>query len=240
MALEHSTALAISAGPSLVAPLVGSSNIASEDLVSYEAGYRAQLTDAISIDAATFYNVYHNLILLVAGTPRAGRVPGKTIFPVAFENRMRGNGYGAEVGADWKLTDWWKVRGAYTFLELQLRPDPSLPAASQTTARAQGEQSPDNEVYVQSSWNLPHNVEFDLIARYVDALRGFNPTHAAGVDDAVPAYITLDARLGWRPRENLELAVVGQNLLDSHHPEASGGSAVEIRRSVYGVVTYRW
>jgi len=35
--------------------------------------------------------------------------------------------------------------------------------------------------------------------------------------------------------------VVGQNLLDDHHTEFGGGAVpVEIKRAVYGQVTYRW
>jgi iron complex outermembrane receptor protein len=35
----------------------------------------------------------------------------------------------------------------------------------------------------------------------------------------VPAYTTLDARLGWRLTRRLELAIVGQNLVDAGHAE---------------------
>ena len=34
---------------------------------------------------------------------------------------------------------------------------------------------------------------------------------------AIDSYLTLDARLGWKPRRNLELALVGQNLLVGQH-----------------------
>ena len=75
------------------------------------------------------------------------------------------------------------------------------------------------------------------MGRYLGALTGFTRE--------IPAYVALDARVAWRPRANLEIAVVGQNLLDDHHPEF-GPSAliaspnVEIRRNVYGKVTWRF
>ena len=48
-------------------------------------------------------------------------------------------------------------------------------------------------------------------------------------------------RLAWQASEQLELALVGQNLLHDHHvefgtPEARG----EIERSVYGKVTWQF
>ena len=69
--------------------------------------------------------------------------------------------------------------------------------------------------------------------RYVDSLPGLS----------VPAYVTMDLRLGWRPNENLEVALVGQNLLDNHHPEwgyeGFGYLPDEVRRTVYAQLTWR-
>ena len=48
------------------------------------------------------------------------------------------------------------------------------------------------------------------------------------------------ARLAWKLRKNLELAVVGQNLLDSHHPENGGGIPVEVERGIYGTATWHF
>jgi iron complex outermembrane receptor protein len=79
---------------------------------------------------------------------------------------------------------------------------------------------------------LPGNLEFDLVWRYVDSLSS----------QRVGSYFNLDARLGWHPNRNLEIAVVGQNLLEDHHPEFGGGSGgfTEVERSVYGKMTWRW
>ena len=82
--------------------------------------------------------------------------------------------------------------------------------------------------------SLPYNTEFDLWSRYVDRL----PVAQ------IPSYLTLDVRLGWRPTKQLELSLVGQNLLDSHRPEFREPILTtlptEIQRSVYGKVTWRF
>jgi len=44
-------------------------------------------------------------------------------------------------------------------------------------------------------------------------------------------------RLGWSVSKELRLALVGQNLLQSHHLESARGVAVQ--RGVYGRVTWR-
>ena len=115
---------------------------------------------------------------------------------------MDGESYGAEVAVTWQATDGWRLQGAYTVLEMQLHRDSGIPASQE----APEGQSPQQQVTLESSWNLPGNVELDLIGRFVDRLSGFNPSGAAGVSDTVAAYLSLDARLAWRPQPNLELA----------------------------------
>jgi len=56
----------------------------------------------------------------------------------------------------------------------------------------------------------------------------------------VPSYLELDARLAWRATGNVELSVVGQNLLHERHAEYGFPSATrpEVERSVLGRVTW--
>lgn len=60
----------------------------------------------------------------------------------------------------------------------------------------------------------------------------------------IPDYLQLDARLGWRPMAGLELSVVGQNLLESAHPEFTGNlfgrPPIDIQRGVYGKVEWQF
>jgi iron complex outermembrane receptor protein len=82
--------------------------------------------------------------------------------------------------------------------------------------------------------NLPHNVEFDSWLRFVDNLKTGN----------ISSYIELDLRLGWRPFKRWDISLVGQNLLDKHHPEFQPSFIVtqqtEIQRSVYGKITWNF
>jgi len=50
-----------------------------------------------------------------------------------------------------------------------------------------------------SSWDLSSEVEIDLMARSIENLAALS----------VSSYISLDARLGWRPNANWEFALVG-------------------------------
>ena len=94
---------------------------------------------------------------------------------------------------------------------------------------------PRNQFSLRSSIDLPHDVEFDVWLRYVDRLEDF-----AKVD----AYVDLDVRLAWRPKPNLELSIVGQNLLDDRHPEFTPTiiptQKTETQRSVYGKIMFEF
>ena len=63
------------------------------------------------------------------------------------------------------------------------------------------------------------------MGRYVDSL-----------PRDVPSYISMDVRMAWHYR-NWEVSIVGQNLFDDRHPEFG---TLEIPRSVYGRISFRW
>lgn len=93
--------------------------------------------------------------------------------------------------------------------------------------------------------DLNNKTELDLQGRWVSRLSGFNPGGAPGVADGVPPYFSADARLAWHPRSDLELSLVGQNLLDSHHPEFGTSPLVrspfvEIRRGACVKATWQF
>ena len=52
-------------------------------------------------------------------------------------------------------------------------------------------------------------------------------------------YYGFDSRLAWRPMPELELSVVGQNLVTGHR-ESKSANATEIPRTVFGMVTVRF
>jgi iron complex outermembrane receptor protein len=212
--------------------LHGNPHFQPETVLAYELGYRVEPIKTLSFDVATYYNVYHDLQSINNATSAA-------TLPWVFSNLAHGDTYGVEVGSTFKAADWWTVRAAYTYLQVQTgATDGNIPvgqntAITHTPLIATGD--PHNQVYVRSSMDFPHHVQLDLSARYVEQLSNF----------AIPSYISMDARLSWQPTEHIEVSVVGQNLLDNQHPEFQGnystaGTRHEIPRSVYGMLTYRW
>jgi iron complex outermembrane receptor protein len=76
---------------------------------------------------------------------------------------------------------------------------------------------------LHSQLDLPAGFELDLAAFRVGRLE-----HVA-----VPAYTRVDARLGWRPAERLDLGLVGENLTQEHHLEflRALGAPAQVHRS---------
>jgi iron complex outermembrane recepter protein len=140
-------------------------------------------------------------------------------------NIGRGDTYGFEYNATYNVTPQWRLTGSYSFLVEMLQYEPGY-----TPYLIQGG-SARNRTYFQSGWDLSENVTLDVMLRYVDSL-------AAGVD----AYVAGDIRLAWRPRRNLELSVVGQNLLAGKHYEFVYDTCAptEIEPGVYGMVSWRY
>jgi iron complex outermembrane receptor protein len=181
----------------------------------YQLGYRAGAAGVLTWSVAAYLHDWDRL--------RSG-----TAVPVVLENRIEGPVYGAEAWATWQVMAPWRLSGGVTALRKDLRleagsTDP-LGVANPVLANDPGEQWT-----LRSSHTFAARHEADVMLRRVGAL----PT------PAVPAYTAVDARYGWRLREDLELSLVGRNLFDERHPEfnAAPGRS-ELQRGIF--LHVRW
>jgi iron complex outermembrane recepter protein len=209
--------------------IAGNPNFESETLLGTEAGYRSLLSPKLYLDVDWFHNEYDKLSSLGASQITVQTVPITYIlltFP--YENGVRGSTDGFEIAPNWQPTNWWQLKGSYSFLhfDLGLRPG----AVDTSAVSSYINSSPHHQVVVQSQVNLPRGLEFDQTYRYVSALPG----------QAVSDYSTADVRLGWRPVRQLELSLVGQNLLQPFHMEfgSDPGPIVGIKRDIYAKLTW--
>lgn len=209
----------------IFARLTGGKSFDAEKVLAYELGYRVQPTDRFSVDLAAFYNRYNDLLSLEPG-PSFVEPPGNLIFPFQFANKMKAQVYGVEMAADWRWLEWWRWRFSYSHLHLNLTKKRG--SADSSTEQSTEGASPHNQLSLMSLVDLPGNLQLDGIFRYVDNL----PSQKVG------RYFNLDLRLGWHATKNVELSLVGQNLLYGHHAEWSGGT--EIQRGIYTKATLRW
>lgn len=206
-------------------------NFAPEQLNGYELGYRRVLGKTIYVDVAGFYNHYHNLFSEdIIGQPflESDPPPEHLLLPAQFRNGLLGYTKGVEIAPEWRPTNFWRLRGSYSYLHMNLGRSPH--SGDVGTAPMIVGSSPQHQLMIQSSFDLSKKLQLDLDYRYIGALPG----------QIVPAYSTADARLGWRFSPEFELSFVGRNLLQPSHAEygSDPGGLVAIRRSAYVKLTW--
>jgi iron complex outermembrane receptor protein len=180
-----------------------------------------------------FFNDYDQLRSVeLAGPPRLTPFPSPELIQDAVVgNQLKGQTYGLELVADYQPYNGWRLQGAYSLLRMDLE---LLPDSSDTLSKPIEEESPAHQWTLRSSMDLRDDLEFDLWLRYVDDIPAL----------AIDHYLTLDARLGWRVAQHLDLSLVGRNLLDSPHGEytqfASVNQLHEVTREVYLMAEWRF
>jgi iron complex outermembrane receptor protein len=218
------------ATPLTLVSVLPNPDLAAETLMAYEAGYRLQPHKNIYLDIAAFVNVYDGLILTEDYGTFLETTPAPTHLTVAsiYDNEVKRETHGIEIAPSWQVTDWWKLAGGYTWLQMSL--------GSKQIAQVEQQQpgdSPRHQWNLRSSMQWPHAVTFDTAIYYVDALPA----------QGIASYTRLDARLGWRVSDSLNVSLTGTNLLHELHAEfAPYGTAnpVEIRRTLCAKLTWHF
>ncbi|HET6144577.1 MAG TPA: TonB-dependent receptor [Candidatus Acidoferrales bacterium] len=210
----------------------GNPNFRSELMNGYEIGFRRLVAKSLYVDLAGFFNQYNNLFSEdIIGAPFLENTPAPPhiLLPADFGNGLEGSTIGGEIAPEWRPTSFWTLKGSYSYLHMVIKKNPdSLDVGDPASTTGS---SPQHQVTMQSSLDLPKRVSFDLTFRYVSALPA----------QAIHAYSTADARLGWSVGRHLELSVVGSNLFQPSHVEngSDPGPNVAIRRNVYGKIVWR-
>jgi len=209
--------------------LLGNHDLDSEDLLSYELGYRMPIVKTVYADASGFYNRYSHLYTLELDNPFTD-ASGKTIFPILNKSDMSGDAHGAELALTYKPEKVsWKVTASYTWFLLNLNP---TGLDINKSARFEGA-TPTNQATLWASVPLPRGFALNTFLHYAGKLT----TPGGQTEASTPAYADMDVRLSWQFTKSLELSLVGQNLLHAHHQEFPGGS--DISRAMYGKISAR-
>lgn len=227
-------AVPLGGGENGILTVFGNHDFESENLLAYEAGYRVQPAAKVSFDFAGYYNRYTHLADLVLASPflQPNPPPAHVILPAVFSNGLQGDSHGAEIAANWNVTDKWRLSSGYTWLveSLWLAPGAPPPAQNDTSVG----DIPRNQFQIRSYLDLPGNLEFDSSLEYVGRLPA----------EAVPSYERFDARLGWHPKPALQFSVVVQNLFDGDHVEflqtELGEQPTAIPRSAYAEIIWHF
>jgi iron complex outermembrane recepter protein len=176
--------------------LAGGPNFESEIANVAEIGIRGQVSSTLSYSATVFYHDFDDL-RSIEPLPGGGFV---------IANGVEGTTKGIEAWGNWQAAKSWRLSAGGMYLDKDLKSKPG--SLDPTGPSAQGN-DPEYQWQVRSSLNLTARHEFDVIVRNVGSLP--NPV--------VPAYVAVDAWLGWRVSRGVELSLTLQNLFDSTHAE---------------------
>ncbi len=210
-----------------VPTVVGNGNPESEVVWSYELGWRWQANPRIGFDLATFYNRYSKLMGFPSMPTFVPGVPfGRAELP--FVNAAENDTYGGEATLTATPMAGWRLSLSHAVFTAEVD---GLPSG--------GQFDPKRQSILRSSHEFGGRVSLDLQLRHVGgfAFLGFP------ANGTIASYLEADVRLAFRPGENMELSLVGQNLLDDHHPEqpaAIYALSSEVPRRIHGKITWRF
>lgn len=211
----------------------GTSAFRSETVIAYELGYRSQLRQDLTIDLTLFFNQYEHLRVRQEGVQ--GNETTNAVLRYPLSNDMHGHTYGAELSATWRPTDWWRLQAAYSYLCAIMHLDNG--SSDEINRRNAAAGSPRHQGSLRSGFDLGKQLELDFWLRAVDRVANIDTV-------SIPGYVTMDARLAWKPVKTLELSLVGRNLFQQRHPEYIpefiNTTASEVPRGVYGKLTLKF
>ena len=164
---------------------VGNPNFQSEEALIYELGARRQFCESVGVDLALFYNVYDDLAL---------NDPDPNTGQAILTNDASGDAYGAELAVDFVPTERWSVRSSYAYFRGDLE-------RADGSGLVTGNLSPKHSFSLRSYYDLAEDWELDLGLYVVEGLGQILDT---------ANYDRMDARIGWRPTDELRLSVGAQ------------------------------
>lgn len=231
--LERDIAIDVTANPAAnpIQRLQGSDDFDSEELLAYEAGYRVKATERFAVDVTAFHHAYKGLASLELGQ-RFVDASGRTVIPIVNKNLNDGTADGAGLLATFVPLKSWRVVASYSYVDIGIDPGGRDLNGGRFIAGA----TPRHQFGLRSLLDIAAGWQLDLQLRHHTPIRS---GLGSGTGAAIDAYTEMDLRGAWRLSNNVEIALVGQNLLHDHHaqfgtPQARG----EIERSVYGKITW--
>jgi iron complex outermembrane recepter protein len=206
----------------------------NEDVLATELGYRAQISDQLSLDLTGFYDSYSNIISNDVGATYVefNPAPVHLVLPIFLGNQLYGEGHGAEIALNWKPASRWSLSPGFSYLQLHIHKT-ALSTDISSIATVEGS-SPREQAQLRSHVELASRWGWDTSVYFVGRLPALQ----------IPSYTRLDTSLTWRARDGLSFSLVGQNLLQDHHVEFNGPDQTVqsslVKRSAYAKIVWHF
>jgi iron complex outermembrane receptor protein len=185
----------------------GDRDMEAEKLLSTEVGYRGNLADALYLDVTSFHQRYDDLWAIEFGAPEVIGLPPQYLLMNTFNsNGVTGNSYGVEMVLDWRVSTNIRVRPVYAYLKIDLQKDSEL---IDDRSLKDETNSPKHQASLQSIFQISPTINLTTAIRYVDEIPRYD----------VDSYWSADLHLQFALTRDLDLSVVGNDLLDEAHAE---------------------
>ena len=208
--------------PPIRTTVLGDPSFGSETVLAYEAGQRFEYGGRLSFDATAFYNQYGHLRSSRTGTPVFSPIPIPHLeLPVTLINASAGHACGAEIAANWTVSERWRLVGSYSWLHVVIHP------------RTDEGVSPRHQFQIRSYFDLSGTVQLDSSIFMTGRLPAPD----------IRAHVRGDVRLGWRPSPSVEFSIGARNLLGPEHTEFYSSRAVlpeQVQRDAYVKFVWRF
>lgn len=196
--------------------------LADEHVNALDLGWRHRFNAGASLDLAAFHYQYEKLRGAAATAPQFVP-PGYLLIQTHENNANSAEVSGLEASLEWRPSSVWRMQASYGWLHYRIH-TVALPGQLPSDYV---DVSPAHQFSLRSSLELSPRLRWDAWVRHVSRVKRYD----------TPAYTTLDMRLAWQARKDLEFSLVGQNLLDSAHPEFGStfilSTPSEVERGVY-------
>lgn len=193
-----------------------------EHVNALDLGWRHRFSAGTSLDLAAFHYQYEKLRGAAATAPQFVP-PGYLLIQTQENNANSAEVSGLEASLDWRPSSVWRMQASYGWLQYRVH----AAALPDQIPSDYADVSPTHQFSLRSSLDLNPRLRWDAWVRHVSRFKRYD----------TPAYTTLDMRLAWQARKDLEFALIGQNLLDSAHPEFGStfilSTPSEVERGVY-------
>lgn len=206
----------VNISPSSESPLVqswveGNEDYQSEEIISYEIGYRFIPAKKWSVDSTMFYNDYEKLRSTSFGTTDFSTFPNYITQYMIFDNDLDGHNYGFEFSSIWAATNTiqLKVNYSYTQNEFGLN-------------EAQNTDAPQHMLSTLIDWNIADDIDFNIVWRFIDSIKVISQNGLA--TKTIDSYQGIDMGLHWELMPNVTLSTFGKNLFYPAHIEYEGES----------------
>lgn len=198
------------------APFIkGGEDFDSEVAKTYEIGYRGQPLPSLSYSITAFYSEYDRLRTLTFNP---------AILGFEFDNQATGRTHGVETWGKWQVAENWRLAAGLVVQNVEVQPQAG-------SAIILPDNDPNHYWQLRSSYDITPRHELDVM------LRGAGQLSQPHVDE----YTTMDVRLGWKINRDLELALVGQNLIGHEHTEFNSQYDENLfDRRLYANLTWRF